>query len=91
MVKSYIVAGHSFNIEATCDLSLWNRIEENYGPFETKEGERPLFSLSVCNNFDILDKKIVFSNRDSVEEGFITIDIYQNGNSNNCNTLTIQS
>ena len=59
MVKSYRVAGHSFNIEATCDLSFWNRIEENYGPFETKEGERPLFSLSVCDNFDILDKKIV--------------------------------
>ena len=80
MVKSYRVAGHSFNIEANCDLSFWNRIEENYGPFETKEGERPLFSLSVCDNFDILDKKIVFSNRDSVEEGFITIDIYQSGN-----------
>ena len=80
MVKSYRVAGHSFNIEANCDLSFWNRIEENYGPFETKEGERPLFSLSVCDSFDIPDKKAVFSNRDSVKEGFITIDIYQSGN-----------
>ncbi len=75
MKKSYKVAGHLFSIEADSGAFFWNKAEENYGPFETCGSGRSVFSLSVCDDFDIAERTLIFSNRDSVEEGFITIDI----------------
>ncbi len=80
MKKNYKVAGHLFSIEASSDAFFWNKTEENYGPFETHESGRSVFSLSVCEDLDITERALVFSNKDSVEEGFITINIYNTDN-----------
>ena len=78
MVKQYKVAEHLFEIEISSGSFLWERMEESYGPFEADgaSGET-LFKLEVSDNVELAKDNLVYSNRDSVEPGFVTMNIYK--------------
>ena len=78
-IRKYKVAGHLFEIGADAGSALWDKAKESYGPFEVTEevsGEI-LFSLSVSDGVQHFSAPLVYSNRDTVEEGFIILNVYK--------------
>ena len=51
--------------------------EEEEEKEEEKEGGECLFSLTVCDEVVIGDAKLVYSNKDSVEPGYIVLNVYK--------------
>lgn len=77
--KTYKVAGHVFCLEMRSDSHIWERAEESYGPFETAgDEEETLFNVSLCDE-PVTDSSAVmaYTNKDSVEPGFITLTVYR--------------
>lgn len=77
--RTYKVAGHLFSISMPQDSFLWDRMEMSYGPFEVvpQENEDCIFSLSVCEETVAEGASLVYSNKESVEEGFISMEVYR--------------
>ena len=82
--KTYKVAEHLFEMKMDGENHFWERMKECYGPFEQNEDEctaSKLFSLTICN--EMVDKEgfaLVYSNKDTVEPGFITLSVYKSEN-----------
>ena len=77
--KTYKVAEHYFTISMNEDSFLWDRMIQSYGPFEATPENIPecAFSLRLCEEVVAIDPKLVYSNRETVEEGFVLIDVYK--------------
>ena len=77
MIRSYKVADHVFDIVMDDASPLWEKSVQSYGPFEvSEEGER-IFRLHV-GEFDLpSDKRLVYTNRETVEAGFILLSVYR--------------
>ena len=77
MIRSYKVADHVFDIVMDDASPLWEKSVQSYGPFEvSEEGER-IFKLHV-GEFDLpSDKRLVYTNRETVEAGFILLSVYR--------------
>lgn len=76
--KIYKVAGHLFSIKLREDSFLWTPMSESYGPFETSEKGEMRFALEVAeDDLPPVEKELVYSNKDSVEEGFLALDVYR--------------
>lgn len=74
------MAGHLFELRADAGLVLWDRVQGPYAPFEVQEedaGDNLIFSLDVCDKVEILSAPMIYSNRDSVESGFIILNVYK--------------
>ena len=83
LIRKYKVAGHLFELRADAGLALWSRVPGTYGPFEVAEedaGDNLLFSLSVCDGMEPFSAPMIYSNRDSVEEGFIILNVFKDEN-----------
>ena len=79
LIRKYKVAGHLFEVRADAGSALWDRAKGPYGPFEVAEdvsGDM-LFSLSVCDDAKNISAPLVYSNRDTVEPGFIILNVYK--------------
>lgn len=80
--KAYKVAGHIFEVEMDMYSGIWERMVEPYRPFEVERGiedEDILFRLSV--DADVArdsDLELVYTNKDSVEPGFIELSVFKN-------------
>ncbi len=78
------VAEHIFEIEGTgLYTAVADRMEVPYGPFiwgdeSVSETENQLFKLSLCKNVKDEGSELVYSNKDNVEPGFITMEVYKN-------------
>ena len=57
---------------------LWERMKMSYGPFEVvSENENDnIFSLKVSDETRAEDVSLVYSNREDVESGFVTMEVY---------------
>ena len=77
--RIYRVAGHLFSIEMPHDSFLWDRMKMPYGPFEATSEEKTecIFSLTVSDEAVTEDASLVYSNKDDVEPGFLTIEVYK--------------
>ena len=77
--RTYRVAGHLFSIEMPRDSFLWDRMKMSYGPFEvvSQENEDCIFSLSVCGQTVAEGASLVYSNKEDVEEGFISMEVFR--------------
>ena len=76
------VAEHIFEIEG---VELYDvvadKLEGPYGPFMVDSGsvsDDMLFSLTLCDEVQNEDAELVYSNKDSVEQGFIVLSVYKN-------------
>lgn len=79
--KTYKVANHLFDLRMDVQSRIWERMEECYGPFEQKgdSGALPkLFSMTLCDGVQNENSELVYSNKDSVEQGFIVLSVYKN-------------
>lgn len=76
----YKVAEHSFSMEIDESSFLWKRIAFSYGPFEIREetDSGHIFSLSLIDEVIVKDAELVYSNRETVEPGFVIMDVYKN-------------
>lgn len=76
--QAYKVAGHLFSIGMHQDMFLWERMKMSYGPFEVspENDSDSIFSLVICDEVLGEGASLVYSNREEVEEGFITIEVY---------------
>lgn len=78
--RIYKVAGHLFEIKMDADSSIWTMMEESYGPFEVNAVcSEYLFRVEVCDVVDCNGAEHIYSNKDTVEPGFITMDVFRNG------------
>lgn len=86
--RSYIVAEHLFSVGMDADALLWGRMREPYGPFEVgvspesgpQAGREEIFRLEVCDGVTVGgDAVMTYSNRGTVEPGFIILDVYRSG------------
>jgi len=76
-LQRYKVAGHVFGIEMDSDSALWQKMGESYGPFETVE-EGALFNAHLKEAVSRPeDASPVYSNKDSVEPGFIALCVWR--------------
>lgn len=77
--RTYKVADHLFSIEMPQDSFLWDRMKMSYGPFEvvSQENEDCIFSLLVCDETVAEGASLVYSNKEDVEEGFISIEVFR--------------
>ena len=81
--KTYKVAGHLFRVEMDVESPIWERMEEAYGPFEVSEQkEDMLFSLNISDedtdgNAWSQEMQPVYSNKGTVEPGFIELSVYK--------------
>lgn len=75
----YKVAEHSFSMEIDESSFLWERIAFSYGPFEIREETDigHIFSLSLVDEVIVKDAELVYSNRKTVEPGFVIMDVYK--------------
>lgn len=79
-VKQYKVAEHLFEIKMSSESFLWERMEECYGPFEVDgDSDETLFRLEISDCVELVKKNLVYSNQDSVEPGFVAMNIYKDG------------
>jgi len=76
--QTYKVAEHLFSIEMPQEVFLWEKMEASYGPFEVSpdNDEDSIFSLTLCDEVVAEGASLVYSNKEDVEEGFITIEVY---------------
>lgn len=75
----YKVARHLFDIRMDAGSFVWERMSEPYDPFEV-DGDSAgdvVFTLEVCNELAAFTAPMVFSNKDMVEPGFQTINVYK--------------
>lgn len=77
--KTYKVAEHLFSVCMDEDSFLWDRMSVSYGPFEVmdKADIEPLFSVNLCQDVEVKDAVLSYSNKETVEEGFISMDVYR--------------
>lgn len=77
--QTYKVAGHFFNLEIEASSFLWERMGLSYGPFEVPplEDKDSIFTLTVCDRVEVEDARLVYSNRESVEEGFVVMEVFR--------------
>lgn len=76
--QAYKVAGHLFSIGMPQDSFLWERMKMSYGPFEVSQDNDSdsIFSLEISDEVLAEGASLVYSNKEDVEEGFITIEVY---------------
>lgn len=79
MIKSYKVAGHIFDMDIAEDSPLWERSVQSYGPFETNESGDRIFTIRVKDSSVISHKELVYTNKETVEAGFIILSVYKSG------------
>lgn len=60
LIKGYVVAGHLFSVSMSSNEDIWQKMDENYGAFEVEVHEKPLFSLSLCEEDVPLDISPVY-------------------------------
>ena len=80
MIKTqkYKVAEHLFRIGLDAESVLWERLTEPYGPFEVAEdGAACVFDLTICDGVEIGDAQLVYTNKETVEPGFIVLNVYK--------------
>lgn len=81
MRKIYKVAEHFFSVELPDESSIWVRSRESYGPFEVGEysvDEDLVFALSLSEDVEEPESSYLkYTNRDTVEPGFITLSVYR--------------
>jgi hypothetical protein len=76
--RIYKVADHLFEIEMDADASIWSMMEESYGPFEVHGScSEILFRVEVCDIVDCNGAELIYSNKDTVEPGFISLDVFR--------------
>lgn len=86
--KTYKVAEHLFRLEMEESSFLWDRMNEAYGPFEVNETETEvLFTVCVYDNSceecsseeesRLNEMTLVYSNKDTVEPGFVELTVYK--------------
>lgn len=75
----YKVAEHSFSFEIDHSSFLWKRIDFSYGPFAIHEesADGLVFALSLQDEVKVADPVLVYSNRETVESGFVVMDVYK--------------
>lgn len=76
-IQSYKVAGHLFDVVNDEASHLWERAVQSYGPFECDEAGDRLFTLRIEDSVDPGDISLVYTNRDTVEDGFILLYVYR--------------
>ena len=85
-IQIYKVAGHLFGIEMRADCSLWERMHEAYDPFivsphqsnETEDATSVChFILRLTDNNTIESANLIYTNKDSVEPGFVALSVYK--------------
>lgn len=76
-ICKYKVARHLFAVEQDESSFLWDMMKESYGPFECDEDGERRFSVVVCDTVNVTHKTEVYSNRDTVEDGFLVLDIFR--------------
>lgn len=76
--QAYKVGGHLFFIELPEGSFLWEKMKQSYGPFEIcpEDQNDSIFSLELCDEVEVGDAVLVYSNKDNVEEGFVTIEVF---------------
>ena len=74
--KSYRVADHVFNIVMDESSVLWEKSVQSYGPFEVPV-EDGIFTLSVEDALDPGIIQLVYTNKETVEAGFIVLSVYK--------------
>ena len=79
LTKAYKVAEHRFSIASDEDSFLWELIKGPYGPFDVSgEGsEDCIFTLTVSETVEAQDANLVYSNKATVEAGFVVMDVYK--------------
>lgn len=74
--KSYRVADHVFSIVMDESSMLWEKSAQSYGPFEVPV-EDGIFTLSVEDALDPGISQLVYTNKETVEIGFIVLSVYK--------------
>lgn len=79
---AYKVAGHLFEIRMDAGSFLWERMDESYVPFEVASDltDEKIFSLAVGDEVTAFTAPLVYTNKDTVEPGFMTLNVYKDGN-----------
>lgn len=78
VTKRYKVAEHLFEIQMESDSSLWERMTEQYGPFEISGSHSEcLFVMDICDKVEVGEAELVYSNKGNIEPGFITLSVYK--------------
>lgn len=77
MIRTYKVAGHLFRIEAADDCPLWDKSVSSYGVFETSETGHSIFTLTLSDGFELQDPHEIYSNKEDVEDGFMTLTVFR--------------
>lgn len=78
------VAEHIFGIEGTeLYKAVLDKIDVPYGPFDVTGKSEPatedlLFNLVLCKELHFEGAELVYSNKDTVEPGFIALAVYKN-------------
>lgn len=89
MKKSYRVAGHVFQVAMDEESVIWERMQESYGPFDISMSDHDdtglcfsaeVSALPASDGYVSVWKEVpVYSNKETVEPGFIIIDVYRSG------------
>ena len=79
------VAEHIFHIEGSHIYKpVADRIDFPYGPFVLEEkdsgNEKPLFTFRLQEELDWGEAQLIYSNKDTVEPGFVTLAVFKNEN-----------
>lgn len=79
LTRTYKVAEHRFSIALAEDSFLWELIKVPYGPFDVsgEEGEEHIFTLTLYDMVEAEDASLVYSNKATVEDGFVVMDVYK--------------
>lgn len=87
MKKSYKVAGHVFQVMMDGESVIWEHMQEAYGPFEISMMDNEEKDICFSTEVSVMPasgdcmtgwKSVpVYSNKDTVEPGFILLDVYK--------------
>lgn len=79
LTRTYKVAEHRFSIALEEDSFLWELIKVPYGPFDVsgEESEDCIFTLTLSETFAAEGATLVYSNKATVEAGFVTMEVYR--------------
>lgn len=78
VTKVYKVAEHYFEIRMDADSFIWEKMEGCYGPFMAmSSSDDLLFDLTISDDVCNAGAELVYSNKDSVEPGFLMLNVYK--------------
>ena len=78
----YKVAGHLFDIRMDAGSFIWGRMDEPYTPFEVAadQEDETLFTVDVVEDIEEFTAPLIYTNRDTVEPGFLIMNVYKDEN-----------